>query len=95
MAIFWRAGPIPACSPALITLAAAAFVALSSRSPLWAMAGAAMLAVVAGRLGIFIKGNALIGRAVGARVRRTAKRSEGDAELMQGRRPQGGKKETK
>lgn len=36
---------------ALITLASAAFVALSPCSPLWAMAGAAILAVVAGRLG--------------------------------------------
>ncbi|MGO8738455.1 chromate transporter [Rhodoblastus sp.] len=36
---------------ALVTLASAAFVALSPRSPLWAMAFSAAAAVVAGRLG--------------------------------------------
>jgi len=36
----------------LVTLAAAAFVALSPRSPLWAMAAAAALAVLAGRMGL-------------------------------------------
>jgi chromate transporter len=35
-----------------VTLASAAFVALSPRSPLWAMAVSAALAIVAGRLGI-------------------------------------------
>ncbi|WP_374544622.1 chromate transporter [Rhodoblastus sp.] len=35
----------------VITLASAAFVALSPRSPLWAMAAAAAVAVCAGRLG--------------------------------------------
>ncbi len=35
-----------------ITLAAAAFVALSPRSPLWAMAAGAVLAVIAGRAGM-------------------------------------------
>ncbi|MCI4679685.1 chromate transporter [Rhodoblastus acidophilus] len=37
---------------AFVTLASAAFVALSPRSPLWAMAAAAATAVVAGRLGL-------------------------------------------
>lgn len=41
-------GALAAC----VTLAAAAFVALSPRSPLWAMAAGAALAVVAGRLGL-------------------------------------------
>lgn len=36
---------------AAITLGATAFVALSPKSPLWAMAAAAVLAVVAGRFG--------------------------------------------
>jgi chromate transporter len=36
----------------IVTLAAAAFVALTERSPLWAMAVAAALAVCAGRLGL-------------------------------------------
>jgi chromate transporter len=35
-----------------ITLAAAAFVALTPRSPLWAMGAGALLAVVAGRAGL-------------------------------------------
>ena len=35
----------------LVTLASAAFVAASPRSPLWAMAFSAAAAVVAGRLG--------------------------------------------
>jgi chromate transporter len=37
---------------AVITFAAACFVVYSSRSPLWAMAAAAVLAVAAGRLGM-------------------------------------------
>ena len=37
---------------AVLTFAAACFVVYSSRSPLWAMAAAALLAVAAGRLGM-------------------------------------------
>ena len=47
---------------AVITFAAAAFVVCSSRSPLWAMAAAAVLAVAAGRLGCCERNNQRMSR---------------------------------